>query len=175
LIREDWRAVPNFERSYEVSDQGRIRSRARLVKCRGNETRKACIRKINMRVLRPGKSPSGHLSVVLGRAAGTYHVHALVLSAFIGPRPPKSEARHRNGNPADNRLVNLEWASRSRNTQDKKWHVLPKNYRLRPADVRAIRKQRAAGATLKTLAEKFGVSHATISSVCLRRTHGDVA
>jgi len=50
-------------------------------------------------------------------------VHTLVLTAFVGPRPPSLEARHLNGNPQDNRWPeNLAWGTHSENEKDKIKH-----------------------------------------------------
>jgi hypothetical protein len=67
---------------------------------------------------------SGHLFVGLfvrgpKRMVG---VHTLVLEAFVGPRPPDLQCRHLNGNPADNRLTNLQWGTCLENTLDQYIH-----------------------------------------------------
>lgn len=105
-MTEEWRPVVGFEGLYEVSDQGRVRSAPRP-KTRGG-------------LLRPGGHRSGHLHVVLSRAGRvcTRQVHRLVLEAFTGPCPEGQECRHLNGDPADNRHVNLCWGTRSENVQD---------------------------------------------------------
>lgn len=99
---ETWKFVPGYDSKYEVSDQGRIRSYQRRPE--------GCI-------LRPGRMPGGHLSVALGRK-NSQCVHKLVLLAFVGAAPDKHECLHINGNPADNRLSNLRWGTRSENMKD---------------------------------------------------------
>jgi hypothetical protein len=94
---ERWREIPGYEGAYWVSDQGRVWSG------------------YSRRCLRPGRTSSGHLTVALGRNNSSY-VHVLVLTAFRGAKKAGHEGRHRNGKPADNRLVNLAWSSRGRNT-----------------------------------------------------------
>lgn len=114
---EQWRPVVGFETSYEVSDQGRVRSKDRSWP---QKTRSGNVyeHKKKGRVLRPGPSNYGHMSVVLGRG-NTRMVHTLVLEAFVGPRPsPKHDARHINGDAKDNRLINLAWGTRSENIRD---------------------------------------------------------
>ena len=174
LSREEWRPVPSHEGAYEVSNCGRVRSLEREIHRAASAYRPASVAVIKGRLLKPGRCTSGHMSVVLGRASGSHYIHALVLCAFAGPRPPETEARHLNGDPADNRLSNLEWSTRSRNTQDKKWHVLPRSYRLRPADVREIRAQYAAGVKLRVLAETYGVSRVTVSKTARGLMQRDV-
>ena len=115
-MQEVWKPVPGYEGRYEVSDQGRVRSLDRVVTQISRwgtpytSNRKG-------RVLRPGPSNFGHLSVVLGRR-NTKMVHDLVLRAFIGPPPDMHECCHNNGDPADNRLENLRWGTRSENIMD---------------------------------------------------------
>ena len=99
---EIWKLVPGYDGKYEVSDQGQIRSYKR---------------RPEGRILRPGRMPSGHLSVALGRK-NSQCVHKLVLLAFVGAAPDKHECLHMNGNPADNRLSNLRWGTRSENMKD---------------------------------------------------------
>lgn len=44
------------------------------------------------------------------QVAGRPHlVHLLMLSAFVGERPPGAVPRWKNGNPSDNHLNNIEW------------------------------------------------------------------
>lgn len=109
---EAWRDIPGFEGRYQVSDQGSVRSvdhRVRLV-AHGVET----TRLVRGRILRPGPSTSGHLSVVLGRG-NTRAVHVLVMLAFEGPCPEGMEVLHRNHTPSDNRFANLKYGTRGEN------------------------------------------------------------
>ncbi len=112
-MNEEWRSVVGHEGAYEVSDLGRVRSLTRGVHCvrRNGEP---WLRTSPGRVLRAGPSLSGHLSVVVGKG-NTCAVHRLVLEAFVGVCPKGHEALHLNHNPADNRLVNLRYGTRSEN------------------------------------------------------------
>lgn len=119
LVDEIWKDVPGFEGMYEVSNLGRVRSLPHLVRGRcknGTEF----LRMSPGRVLRPGaQKKSGHLSVAIGRGNSRL-VHQLVLEAFVGPRPkakPGSliDVLHINGDPTDNRLVNLKYGTRGEN------------------------------------------------------------
>jgi hypothetical protein len=112
VVTEVWKDIPGYEGRYQVSDLGRVRSldhRVRLVS-QGVETTRLSPGKI----LRPGPSPTGHLSVSLGKG-NSKGVHTLVLLAFVGPRPEGQESLHLNHTPADNRLVNLRYGTRSEN------------------------------------------------------------
>ena len=117
-MTERWLPVPGYEGRYSVSDQGRVRSEAR-----------SSIRKNGMplnlkeRILKPVPLPaSGHLRVGLmtdGKAK-MFLVHRLVLTAFVRPPEPGEEACHYpDYNPANNRLENLMWGTRSVNQQQR--------------------------------------------------------
>lgn len=106
---ENWRAIPGFEGSYEVSDLGRVRSIARVIQRENNTPRR-----VPECVLKPGVLLSGHQYVFLGQKA-RWAVHRLVLHVFIGPVPAGCEVLHLNHNPKDNRLVNLRYGTRSEN------------------------------------------------------------
>jgi hypothetical protein len=99
---EIWKDIPGYEGQYQVSTLGNVRSFRRSVA---------------PKLLKPGRMSGGHLSVALGRG-NSRCVHELVLLAFVGPAPIKHECRHLNGNPADNRLENLKWGTRSENILD---------------------------------------------------------
>jgi hypothetical protein len=115
LVTERWLPVVGYEKSYEVSDRGRVRSVTRNVTLRNGQ-----IRHYKGRVLRAGVCPSGHLLVYLRTVekSAPRLVHRLVLETFVGLRPPNMECCHGNGNPADNRLENLRWDTRSGNMFD---------------------------------------------------------
>lgn len=104
-----------------------------------------------------------------------YRVHRLVLEAFVGPCPPGMECCHNNGNPADNRLENLRWDTRSANCLDAVQHGtspgLTSRYgesnpsaKLTLDQVQMIRVAYADGAgTQKDFADMFGVAPSTIA------------
>lgn len=167
-MSETWRAIPGFEGSYEASDLGRIRSIDRLVLCKDGRLFYS-----RGRVLRQGLMPDGHLNVGLGKKAGTKSVHILVLLAFKGERPSWLESRHLDGDPGNNRLSNLEYSTRSRNTQDRKWHNGSTTQKLTPAAVLDILGNLSVGVSGVYLAKKHGVHSSTIYGIKNRHDHWD--
>ena len=109
---EEWRPVVGHEGAYEVSNWGHVRSVTRYVRlvAHGIETKRLSPGKL----LKPGKQSSGHVSVAIGKGNSRV-VHQLVLEAFVGPCPKNCESLHLNHNPADNRLANLRYGTRSEN------------------------------------------------------------
>lgn len=112
---ENWVPIAGYERYYEVSDAGQVRSLDRL---------DAQDNMIRGRILRPDVRPSGHLRVTLCRNSRTrrFWVHRLVLNAFVGPISPGLEACHNDGNPKNNRVANLRWDTKSANARDRRKH-----------------------------------------------------
>lgn len=117
------RAVIGYEGAYEVDDQGNVYSLSRII-----GTGKTA-RTMSGRVLTPTPSDAGHMYVTLSFKGVTrrFYVHRLVLEAFVGPASEGTECRHLNGNPADNRLENLIWGSRSENIRDRQSHGVKLN------------------------------------------------
>lgn len=112
---EEWRPVVGYEGSYEVSDQGRVRSLDRTY-LRG--TTRVVIRG---RLLKFVTTRSGHLSLHLSIDGVTkgFLVHRLVALAFLGPPPTgKPYVLHGPGGPADNRLSNIRWGNAAENMED---------------------------------------------------------
>ncbi len=148
---EEWRPVPGWVGRYEVSTLGRVRSL------------------VVGRELRPNRW-QGYCRVLLGwhRRQFRASVHSLALTSFVGPRAPGMEARHLNGDPTDNRLVNLAWGTRAENDADRERHggVLRgernPTAKLTEAAVREIRASTDNGAAL---ARRFGVSKSAICDV----------
>lgn len=111
-----WKPIAGTGGSYEVSDYGDVRSTD------GVDTRGR--RRTGCTLRQQTTARGGHRYVTLrmqGRKRNVY-VHRLVLDAFVGPCPPGLEPRHGNGHPADNRLANLQWDTRSENTRDRVRH-----------------------------------------------------
>lgn len=111
---EQWRPVPGYETSYEVSSLGRVRSLARTV-MRANGRPLPVAGKIKSVHWNP---KSRVTQVTLGKH-DVRRVHHLVLEAFVGPRPDGAIGLHWNDDPRDNRAENLRWGSYSDNNYDR--------------------------------------------------------
>jgi hypothetical protein len=116
---EQWVSALGFDSAYEVSDHGRVRSLSRQVKCGpGGKTRQ-----VKGRILKTIITARGYAAVNLS-ICNTSHqkpLHRLVLESFTGPKS-NMVVRHRDGNPLNNKLNNLEWGTHQENMQDVAGH-----------------------------------------------------
>lgn len=167
-----------FEGSYEVSNLGRVRSLDRVKECKHWDHYNGRIikemRRFRGQVLRPGpQSPSGHLSVAIGKGNSRL-VHALVLEAFVGPCPDGRECCHADDNPSNNRLDNLRWGTRSDNLLDavrngkKPVGERSPRAKLRTHDVQGIKARLKADSrrgVLACLGREYRISWAVIRDI----------
>jgi hypothetical protein len=152
---EIWRIIKADPR-YEVSNFGRVRSY-----CRFN----------GPHVLKAANASHGYPTVVLGRALGSKLIHVLVAEAFIGPKPfPSAEVLHRDGNKSNGRWDNLDWGTRSKNLQDKKWQGA--EWKLTGEQATEIKRRRETE-TGVSLAGEFGVSESLVSAMKHGLVHAD--
>ncbi len=154
---ENWRPIKGREGAYEVSDHGRVRS---LDYRRTGRTE----------ILKPGTHRKGYLTVVLcmDGQRKTCKVHALVLEAFVGPRPSGLVCDHRDANKQNNHASNLHWISYAENALRGGAHHKAK---LDERDVVEIRNRHAQGGVTQTvLAAEFGVSGESVSLILSRKT-----
>lgn len=161
MTAERWLPIVGFEDLYEVSDLGRVRSLDRKVK-RGSR-----LLTVHGRIMTPSKVGKGYRKVALCCDGEQTHrtVHDLVLSAFRGPRPAGKEAAHNNGKPADNRLENLRWDTRSGNFLDKNSHgtaTIGERHGRRKLTAEDVRVIRAAPGNQDIIADRFGISRSQV-------------
>lgn len=117
-MSETWRAVPGYEGLYEVSDHGRVRSVARKVEQRNGRLLTVQSRAISQHDGGPRNGCHRRTRLFRDGQGRTVWVHRLVLEAFVGPAPEGTECCHNDGNPANNRLINLRWDTRQENALD---------------------------------------------------------
>ena len=79
-------------------------------------------RRYRGRVLKQATNTYGYKCVKLGWHSGKEEVHRLISLAFIGERPSGRECAHWDGDPANNFLSNLRYATKSENYQDSVRH-----------------------------------------------------
>ena len=125
-MKEEWRDIPNYP-GYQASDRGRIRSVKHTVKYSDGR-----IREHPGKILRPATNKRGYLEVYPGLAPNgkrnTIGVHRLTAMAFIPNPKNKPFINHKDGNPQNNTVSNLEWATPRENSRHAKYILKNKNY-----------------------------------------------
>ncbi len=153
-MTERWSEVDGWP--YEASDCGRVRATP------------------SGRILRQSPGRKGYLRVTLRRPGEhrMFHVGALVLSAFVGPRPSaRHQVAHENGANTDNRLDNLAWkTARDNNLQKNEHGTMCRGERhpmskLSEQDVLDVRRLYRAGMSHRQLAAQFRLSSSTIGEL----------
>lgn len=165
-----WKDVVGYEGRYQVSDEGQVKS---LPNAR---------RKTELILKASPHVKSGHLIVNLTDSEGgkwrqrAFYVHTLVLTAFAGFAPAGKEGCHDDDNPANNRLDNLRWDTRSGNQADRKRHGTDNAGErngmavLDESAVKLIKERLKKGEKVTHLAKEHGVYHGAISNIKNGRT-----
>ena len=95
-MQETWRPIPGWL-SYEVSDLGNVRH-------------------IGGKPVSQGTTTKGYLVVRLNTPRSTARVHRLVALVFLAPAHTQETVNHKDGDKKNNKVSNLEWATRRENT-----------------------------------------------------------
>jgi len=97
---EHWKPIPGHD-GYEASSLGRIRSKRK--------------------VLADAAGPRGHRKIALGSKCQGL-VHTFVALAFYGQKPDGMCVAHKNGNPGDNRVENIQYTTFVGNMLHRRFH-----------------------------------------------------
>lgn len=164
---EVWKPVEGFPNA-EVSNLGRVRSLFRGV---------VKLRSVHL-------NDHGYFIITLQNKTikKRARVHVLVAAAFIGPKLPRMDVNHIDGNKANNAASNLEYVTRSENHRHAFRLGLAKSpftgrvgekhfaAKLTEPDVLSIRESFANGVPRKVLAAKFAISSCTVWDIVKRRS-----
>ena len=161
---EKWAFIDGTNEVFKVSSFGRV------MRVRGGKGTYAG------RVLKPFFVSKGYPAVDL-YYGGEHHVimvHVLVMRSFVGVCPKGMEINHRDGNPRNTVLKNLEYTTHKKNTRHA-YRIGLIRTKLSIADIQEIRrryKRRDEGGRNSTsgLAIEFGVSRWQIWAVANYRT-----
>lgn len=160
-MEEVWLSPEGYVGLYKVSNLGRVIGLKRN------------------KFLSPTKEHTGYYTVCLSAdgVVTKFRLNVLVLSVFCGPPPFEgAQAAHNNGDPSDNSLRNLRWASPVENQADVDRHGRRCRGEdvygavLNETDVTEIRRLIKAGSRNRPLADLFGVSVSTIHLIRHNKT-----
>lgn len=94
-MQEIWKDVPKYEGIYKISNKGRLYSVKRY------------------KILKPYTDKHGYKRIGLSHNKASYYtsIHRLVASAFLPNPNSLPQVNHKDENPSNNCVENLEWCS----------------------------------------------------------------
>lgn len=163
MIEEIWKPIIGFEYVYSISNFGRVR---REMTHRNT---------IAGNILIPGFDKGGYLKVSLknGKNKGTFTIHRLVSTHFIGLRPNGFVVNHKDCDKTNNHISNLEYVTSKENT----FHAMKNNRlkffkgsrhgqaKLNEKIVVVIHKMLASGISQEKIAKEHRVDPSVISRI----------
>ncbi|MEM8781042.1 MAG: NUMOD4 domain-containing protein [Cyanobacteria bacterium P01_G01_bin.49] len=161
-ITEIWKDIPGYEGLYQVSNQGRVKSVARVIKSKTGQTYW-----YSGKILTSGKTNKGYLKVDLkiNGKTNSKNIHRLVAMVFVANKNNKPQVNHIDGDKLNNNSSNLEWVTNLENRR----HALKNNLQYTKIDspdcLIAIKVLKDRGLTLEEIGAIFGVTKTTISRV----------
>jgi len=170
MINELWKDIPEYEKLYQGSNLGRIRSLDRWVKYSDGR-----LRLYKGSILKPCKNTKGYLHVKLckdGRGK-IFDVHRLVYEAFNGTIPEGYEINHIDENTENNCLSNLSAVSHKDNinwgTHNKRVSVAMTNGKLSDPVLQLTLDDVLVKEwpSMNEAERQIGARHANISACCL--------
>jgi len=158
----EWRRIPEYPK-YFISRQGEVINAGR---------KNGRISKIA--ICKNGRGYN-HVGLYCKNNALKVHkktclLHQLVLTTYIGPCPAGMQARHLDGNPENNNLINLAWGTSKENAQDRERHGRTRrgdshgNAILCERDIHNILKEYTSKSA-QTISCEYGVSLVAIKHI----------
>ncbi len=171
---EVWKDIKGYEGMYQISNFGNVKSLERMVQ----NGKRMYRRKERLLALSTKWNRRKEVSLSLDKVKSYFLVHRLVAFAFLGDPPPRYEVNHKDGNPQNNVVDNLEWVSRSYNNHHS-WEIGLKNQdgsknpsaKLTDSDVLGIRELLKTGNhSNAAIARMYSVSTSNICQIKLGKT-----
>jgi hypothetical protein len=113
-MNEEWKNISGYEKFYQVSNLGNVRSIERtFVNSRGEK------RTLASGAVKAHENSKGYLKVRLWGLSKrkSFYVHRLVGLAFVENIHNKEQINHIDGVKSNNKVENLEWATASENNK----------------------------------------------------------
>jgi len=155
---EVWKDIPGWEKCYQASSLGRIRSKDKFIISKP-KSKRGHIRK--GRILTPLVKQGRYLVVTLadGEKRKQLGIHRWVLLTFSGPQKKGQITRHLDGDMYNNRLVNLKYGTAKENALDARDHGRIQSKVPDIVTAQLIKDTAKTGVfKYKDIAEVFGIS-----------------
>lgn len=160
-MEEIWKDVKGFEGVYQVSNLGRVKSLKRVV--RDNRGYRTVRERILQNVLSRGRNVVGF---VINGAVKKIYVYRLVAEAFL-PNPDNLPfVNHKDENPSNDRVDNLEWCTPEHNCNHG-----TRNERISKSQKKKKVSQYALDGTLIKTYEGMNIAAKETNSNCAKISH----
>ena len=176
-MKEIWKSIEGYEGLYEISNLGRVKSLARFENGHNANSQKRYFRK--EKFLKQG-NVRNYLVVCLLKNGKRkmYRVHRLVALAFI-PNPNNySCVNHKDENPLNNCVDNLEWCSFDYNcnygTRNERMSKSLKNCKSTSKPIRCV-ETGIIYQSEKEIERQLGFCQSHISGCCKHKKHRNTA
>lgn len=173
-MNEEWKDIPGYEGLYQVSNLGRVKSLARQYQT-GAHNVTISLPEV---ILKTKVRRTGYSLVTLNKdgVPKDAYVHRLVAQNFLANDDNLPYVNHKDGNPRNNHVENLEWCTPQYNTRYNDAHIRGgKNRRVpiiqKTFDGKIVRKWDSAAEA----GEKYGKSGARNINNCLRFSNRETA
>lgn len=170
---EKWRNIKGYEKLYQISDLGRVRSLDKKILHLGS------YRTIKGKIIKSHINSKGYYRIDLhdNKKKKKYLISRLVGFAFISIIKNKPNINHKDGNAQNNNASNLEWCTQKENViHAMKMGLMKMNgednpqSKLTEKQVIEIRnKYKSGDFHEKELAIKYGINSGTISEIINRK------
>lgn len=178
LNGEEWKDIPGYEGSYQISNMGRVKALSRIVKYngigKGGGTHNYPERILKNMIIQGYEK----ISLTKNNKPKGEFVHRLVAEAFCEKTPGAYFVNHINGIKTDNVYTNLEWVTSSQNVRHALMTGLSNPYgenncrakitNIQAELIRIFRRTYRVPANL--LAEFIGVHVSSIKRLCSEKS-----
>lgn len=118
MKEEIWKNIPDYEGYYQISNLGKVRSLTRVVKNKNKWDKingtMIILGKLKEIQKRPNKRT--FISLYKNGSQKLFSIYRLIAIAFLPNPNNKPCINHKDGNPENNNINNLEWCTYSENT-----------------------------------------------------------
>lgn len=180
IEEEVWRDVAGFEDRYEVSNRGRVRSKAYT---KWGKNKGGAFSYVTTPGILKQNLNDGYPKVTLERLGErkTVKVHKLVALAFISNPDNLPVVNHKDSDRTNNNVSNLEWCTQQYNVQhsydtgsNSNAGDLHPSAVLSAEIVKAMRSLHAEGKSIRELVQIYGFKYHTINKAIRRRSWSHV-